>query len=111
MNKCCFGKDTKSYYNNIAFHLAKNVIEKRMMKIKDSDVLDWLNKIIYDLDDIFPSEDNAWNYLFERKLIELGFFYEEDKEKVAEIKAIYDKKARISIKERERLKEIGKNGF
>jgi len=100
MNDCCLSKETRSYYNNFAFHLVKSLIEAKLMKTKDSDVQDFLGHLIYELDDLFPSEDNEWNYFFERKLIELGFFYEEDKKKVEEIKAIYDKKMRVSKKER-----------
>lgn len=102
MNDCCLSEETRRYYNNFAYHLAKNVIEKYMNKKENSDLIDVFDHILHDLDDVFPSEDNNWNYLFERKLIELGFFFEADKRKVAEIKKIYDKKAKESIADREK---------
>ena len=92
MNECCLSKETRSYYNNLSYHIAKNVIEKKMEKFKSAEVLDFLNEIITDLDDVFPSDENGWNYCFERKLIELGFFFEEDKKRIDEIRKIYEKK-------------------
>lgn len=94
MNDCCLSKETRAYYNNFAYHICKSIIEKQMRKTKDSDVIQILDKMIWDLDDLFPSEDNGMNYRFERKLIELGFFYEEDKKKVEEIKKIYEEKVK-----------------
>ena len=91
MNKCCFSKETRSYYNNLSYHLAKQVIEKKMRKFKDVEIIDFLDEIIMDLNDVFPSDENGWNYCFEKKLIELGFFFEEDKKKIEKIKKIYEK--------------------
>uniref|UniRef100_A0A6M3XY79 Uncharacterized protein n=1 Tax=viral metagenome TaxID=1070528 RepID=A0A6M3XY79_9ZZZZ len=112
MKECCHSDETKKYYNNIAYHLSKSVIEKHLKlirekhpKIENFIANEFLNPILMDLDEVFPSEDNAWNYLFERKLIDLGFIHLEDKKLIKKFKEYYEKKANKSINDREKFKE------